>query len=133
MDLSTWITHTQARIAALPSSAERASAWARVAHSLALADLASAPPGITTDAIWVEPAMAWTLDDLDDAGVPRRTVNLLPLAPGDEHDALAACLRRLISTLSENDPLAPLAVVDACATAAGRASTAFARLTGTLP
>ena len=133
MDLSTWITHTETQMASLPSAAERAWAWAHLAHSLALADLAAAPPGHTTDAIWVEPAMAWTLDDLTDSGVPGRALDLPPIKPTDEHGALAACLGRLISTLAEDDPLAPLPVVDACATAAGRASVAFARLTGTLP
>ena len=133
MDLTTWIATVEADINRRPGLAERTWAWAYLIRAIALNDLLAAPPGTTTDAVWVEPQMAWTMDDLVDAGVHTTAPTVPEVAAGDVRAVLTAALRRLILVASADDPRLPMPLVDACGYAVRRAALAHHAFAGTLP
>ena len=55
MDPTGWVSSVDEHIASRPTPADRSWAWCWVIRQLALRDLLEAPPGTTTDAVWVEP------------------------------------------------------------------------------
>ncbi len=133
MDLTTWMATVEADINRRPGTADRTWAWAYVIRAIALNDLLSAPPGPTTDAVWVEPQMAWAMDDLVDAGVRTPPPAVPSVAEGDVRTVLTAALRRLILVASIDDPRLPMPLVDACGYAVRRAAVAHHAYAGTLP
>jgi hypothetical protein len=133
MDLTTWMATVEADINRRTGTADRTWAWAYLIHAIARHDLLTAPPGTTTDAVWVEPQMAWALDDLVDAGVRTPPPTVPAVAAADVRAVLTAALRRLILVASADDPRLPMPLVDACGYAARRAAVAHHAYAGTLP
>jgi hypothetical protein len=133
MDLTTWMATVEADINRRTGTADRTWAWAYVIRAIALNDLLSAPPGQTTDAVWVEPQMAWAMDDLVDAGVRTPPPPVPDVAAADVRTVLTASLRRLILVASIDDPRLPMPLVDACGYAVRRAAVAHHAYAGTLP
>lgn len=121
MDISDWIDLIDARIARRPRAADRAWAWAHIAHLIALNDLLTDRSTAPSAACWVEPRMAWTLDDLASAGTRTDPVRLPLVDPADTPEALQQILDRLILTAGAPDAHATAAQADACAQALTRA------------
>lgn len=117
MDVSDWIDLIDARIARRSRAADRAWAWAHVAHLIAVNDLLTD----RSAACWVEPRMAWTLDDLASAGTRTDPIRLPLVDPADTPEALEQILDRLILTAGAADRHATAAQADACAQAVTRA------------
>ena len=133
MDLTTWMATVEAEINRRAGTADRTWAWAYVIRAIALNDLLSAPPGQTTDAAWVEPQMAWTMDDLVDAGVRTPPPTVPQVAAEDVRAVLTESLRRLIHVASVDDLWLPMPLVDACGYAVRRAAVAYHAYAGALP
>jgi hypothetical protein len=133
MDLTTWMATVEADINRRTGTADRTWAWAYVIRAIALYDLLASPPGHTTDAVWVEPQMAWAMDDLVDAGVRTPPPTVPDVDPPDVRTVLTASLRRLIVVASVDDPRLPMPLVDACGYAVRRAAVAHHAYAGTLP
>lgn len=132
MSVESWMAHAETSISSRTRVAERMWAWAHLAHAAALSEIRNAAAGHTTDAVWVEPAMAWTLDHLTDAGIRTSATDLPPIPLGTEREILLAVLDALASCAADDDPSVSPPVRDACAMAARRASVAVTRL-GTGP
>lgn len=132
MNATAWIDEVAADIDSRPGMGERTWCWAHVVRTVALGDLLTAN-GRESNAIWVEPAMAWALEDLADAGVRTQPPQTPPLEPGSERQLMSAALLRLIADATGDDPTLPMPLVDACGDTARRAAVAYHRLTGMLP
>jgi hypothetical protein len=133
MDLPEWLTAVDDQIASRSTPADRAWAWCWVIRGLALRDLLGAPPGTTTDAVWVEPQMAWSMDDLADAGARTDPPTLAAIATDDIPAVIPPALRRLLEVTDVDDPRMPMGLVDACGYAARRAAIAHHAYAGALP
>jgi hypothetical protein len=133
MDLPEWLASLDDQIASRSTPADRAWAWCWVIRSLALRDLLDAPPGTTTDAVWVEPQMAWAMDDLADAGARTDPPTLATIATADIPALIPPALRRLLEVTDVEDPRMPMGLVDACGYAARRAAIAHHAYAGALP
>lgn len=121
MDIADWVDLIDARIARRPRAADRAWAWAHIAHLIALNDLLTDRSTGPSAACWVEPRIAWTLDDLASAGTRTDPVRLPLVDPADTPEALQRVLDRLILTAGTSDAHATAAQADACAQAVTRA------------
>lgn len=121
MDIADWIDLIDARIARRSRAADRAWAWAHIAHLIALNDLLTDRSTAPSAACWVEPRIAWTLDDLASAGTRTDPVRLPLVDPADTPEALQRVLDRLILTAAAPDAHATAAQADACAQAVTRA------------
>ena len=133
MDLPEWLASLDDQIASRSTPADRAWAWCWVIRGLALRDLLDAPPGTTTDAVWVEPQMAWAMDDLADAGARTDPPTLAAIAAADIPAVVGPALRRLLEVTDVDDPRMPMGLVDACGYAARRAAIAHHAYAGALP
>ena len=133
MDLPEWLATVDDHIASRATPADRAWAWCWVIRHLALRDLLDAPPGTTTDAVWVEPQMAWAMDDLTDAGAHTRPPTLPAIATVEIPAVIGPALRRLLDVTDVDDPRMPIGLVDACGYAARRAAVAHHAYAGALP
>ena len=133
MDPHDWLSQVDDLIDARPNPADRAWAWCWAVRTLAVADLRAAPTGTTTDAVWVEPQMAWAMDDLADAGAHARPPVLPAFDPVDLRALIPAALRRLIVIADGEDPRMPVPLVEACAYAVRRAALAHHACAGALP
>jgi len=133
MDPTGWLSSVDEHIASRPTPADRAWAWCWVIRQLALRDMLEAPPGTTTDAVWVEPQMAWAMDDLADAGAHTRPPTLPAIDTADIPTVIGPALRRLLEVTDVEDPRMPMGLVDACTYAARRASIAHHAYAGALP
>lgn len=133
MDLPEWITCVDDQIASRSTPADRAWAWCWVIRALALRELLDAPPGTTTDAVWVAPQMAWAMDDLADAGARTDPPPLPEILAADIRAVIPRALHRLLAVADIDDPRMPMGLVDACGYAAGRAAIAYHAYEGALP
>ena len=133
MDLPEWLASLDDQIASRSTPADRAWAWCWVIRGLALRDLLDAPPGTTTDAVWVEPQMAWAMDDLADAGARTDPPTLPAIATADIPALIGPALRRLLDVTDVDDPRMPMGLVDACGYASRRAAIAHHAYAGALP
>lgn len=133
MDLPEWLASLDDQIAVRSTPADRAWAWCWVIRALALRDLLYTPPGTTTDAVWVEPQMAWAMDDLADAGARTDPPTLPAIATADIPAVIPPALRRLLAVSDVDDPRMPMGLVDACGYAARRAAIAHHAYAGALP
>ena len=124
MDTSTWIDRLDATIARRPRAADRAFAWAHIAQRIALSDLLTCPPDLPSAACWVEPRMAWILDDLTSAGARSDPIAVPDIEAADTAVVLAAVLDRLIVAAAAPDRRATSEQIDACAGAVTRATAA---------
>jgi len=133
MDPTGWLSAVDDQIASRATPADRAWAWCQVIRGLALRDLLEAPPGTTTDAVWVEPQMAWAMDDLADAGAHTTPLVLPALDTVDIPAVIGPALRCLLAVTDVDDPRMPMGLVDACAYTARRAAIAHHAYAGALP
>lgn len=133
MDVAAWLAVVDAQVAARASSADRAWAWCWAIRTLAQRDLQAAPPGTTTDAVWVAPQMAWAMDDLADAGAHTHPPDLPDVPDAGIRSLIAPALRRLLDATAVDDPRMPAGLVEACGYAARRAAIAHHAYAGTLP
>lgn len=133
MDLPEWLASLDDQISSRSTPADRAWAWCWVIRALALRDLLDAPPGTTTDAVWVEPQMAWAMDDFADAGARTDPPSVPAIATADIPAVIPPALRRLLEVTDVDDPRMPMGLVDACGYAARRAAIAHHAYAGALP
>lgn len=132
MDVADWLAAVAAQVAAR-SPADRAWAWCWAIRTLAQRDLLDAPPGTTTDAVWVAPQMAWAMEDLADAGAHTQPPVLPPVPDAGVAALIGPALRRLLEATEAADPRMPAGLVEACGYAARRAAIAHHAYAGTLP
>lgn len=132
MDVADWLAAVDAQVAAR-SAADRAWAWCWAIRTLVQRDLLAAPPGTTTDAVWVAPQMAWAMDDLADAGAHTLPPVLPPLPDSGIRAVIGPALRRLLEATEGTDLRMPIGLVEACGHAARRAAIAHHAYAGTLP
>ena len=125
MDTSTLLAALHRRISSRRSPLDRAWAWAHVAQVVALTDLLASPSAVPTAACWVEPRMAWAMDDLAYAGADTAPLPVPAIATRDIDEVLRTVLRRLIDAASIPSPHATDAQAAACAQAAKRARAAL--------
>lgn len=125
MDTTTWLGALHRRISTRRSTVDRAWAWAYVAQAVALADLLSTPSTIPTAACWVEPRMAWAMDDLAYAGADTDPLPVPAIARADIDEVLRTVLRRLIDTARTPGPNTTTEQAAACAQAIDRARAAL--------
>jgi hypothetical protein len=125
MDTSTWLAALHQRISTRRSTLDRLWAWAHVAQTVALADLVATPSAIPTPACWVEPRMAWAMDDLAYAGARTDPFPVPLIDPADVDEVLRTVLRRLIDTGQAPGDHATRETAAACAEAVDRARAAL--------
>ena len=133
MDTSPWLAGLHRRISSRRSTLDRAWAWAYVAQVVALTDLLASPSAVPTPACWVEPRMAWAMDDLAYAGADTEPLPVPLIAAGDIDEVLRTVLRRLIDAASIPSPSATHGQVAACAQTVDRASAALRDYASSMP
>ena len=125
MDTTTWLSTLHRRISSRRSTLDRAWAWAYVAQAVALADLLTTPSTLPTAACWVEPRMAWALDELAYAGARTDPLPVPVISPAEADEVLRTVLRRLIDTARTPSPNTTTEQAAACAQAVDRARAAL--------
>lgn len=125
MDTSTWLAALHQRISTRRSTLDRLWAWAHVAQTVALADLLATPSTIPTPACWVEPRMAWAMDDLAYAGARTDPLPVPLIEPVGTDDVLRTVLHHLIDTGQAPGRYATPEQAAACAQAVDRACAAL--------
>lgn len=106
------------------ASIDRAWAWAYVAQVVALTDMLSSE-GVPPASCWVEPRMAWALDDLAFAGANTEPVPVPAVAPDDVDGVLSAALTWMAEDCDSVDPEAGQVEVTACRQSSRRAKAAL--------
>ncbi len=131
MDRTTMIARIDASVDRLPRALERTCAWAWIAHVIAQADLlgdSAIPPSASC---WVEPRMAWILEDLAGVGVRTDPIPVPTISPGHVATVLATVLDRLVASAGAPPLRATPAQVDATVRTLARALAARADLLAT--
>lgn len=121
MDTSTVIARIDASVDRLPRALERTCAWAQVAHAIAQGDLRGDPELPPSVSCWVEPRMAWILEDLTSVGVRTDPIPVPTISADHVAPVLATVLDRLVTSASARPLRATPAQVDAIARTLARA------------
>lgn len=121
MDTSTVIARIDRSVDRLPRALERTCAWAWIAQAIAQRDLLGDPAGPPSASCWVEPRMAWILEDLASVGVRTDPIPVPTISADDVAPVLATVLDRLVASAGAPPLRATQAQVDAIVRTLARA------------
>lgn len=121
MDRTTVIARIDESVDRLPRALERTCAFAWIAHAIAQGDLLGDPAVPPSASCWVEPRMAWILEDLASVGVRTEPIPSPTISAEDVASVLASVLDRLVASAGAPALRATPAQVEAVARTLARA------------